>query len=161
MEEELTQKEIDERIAIIKKFRSLLEQQRAKFNEYLHVLESQERNITNGNGEALVVQTELENQIVSNIASLQKVIVPFEALYRSSGAASYSPSQAKPVSSVQKDLEQLKQQVLEQNTKNQTLLKSNMSQIRQQIGQLRNPYKYSRSIYAEKVPSGSIMNIEA
>ena len=41
----LTQTEIEERTAILKRFRSLLEQQRAKFKEYLHVLEEQEKTI--------------------------------------------------------------------------------------------------------------------
>ena len=35
---ELTQAQIDERIAVLKRFRTLLEQQRNKFREYLHVL---------------------------------------------------------------------------------------------------------------------------
>lgn len=37
MEHKLTQAEIDERILILKRFRTLLEQQRTKFQEYLKV----------------------------------------------------------------------------------------------------------------------------
>ena len=36
---ELTQQELDERVALLRKFRSVLEQQRNKFQEYLTVLE--------------------------------------------------------------------------------------------------------------------------
>ena len=38
--EELTQQELDERVALLRKFRSLLEQQRNKFREYLRNKES-------------------------------------------------------------------------------------------------------------------------
>ena len=41
MENELTQAELDERVAILKRFRTLLEKQREKFQEYLKVLEKQ------------------------------------------------------------------------------------------------------------------------
>ena len=40
--ENLSKEELDERVAILKRFRALLEQQRTKFREYLKVLESQE-----------------------------------------------------------------------------------------------------------------------
>ena len=161
MEEELTQEELDERIAILKRFRSLLEMQRAKFNEYLKVLELQEQSISLEDAEAIFAHSELENQIVSNIASLQKVIVPMEKLYRTSNAATYNPLESKPVSTIQQELESLKLQVQNQNQKNQDLLRMHMTELRQQLGSLRNPYKYNRSVYAESVVAGSLMNIEA
>ena len=43
--EEISQAELDERVAILRKFRALLEQQRKKFQEYLAVLEKQEHSI--------------------------------------------------------------------------------------------------------------------
>ena len=76
----LTQAEIDERTALLKRFRSLLEQQRAKFREYLKVLESQEKTIVAEDTESLLAHTELEQQIASNIISLQKVIKPIEVI---------------------------------------------------------------------------------
>ena len=41
MEKEISQEELEERIAIIKRFKKLLQQQRNKFEEYLLVLEKQ------------------------------------------------------------------------------------------------------------------------
>ena len=61
----LTQEEIDERIAILKRFRKLLEEQRNKFREYLDVLEKQQSAIENGDTDAMLAHTELEQQIVS------------------------------------------------------------------------------------------------
>ena len=60
---ELTQEELNERVALLKKFRGLLEQQRAKFQEYLTVLEKQQDSISTENTDALLAHTELEQQI--------------------------------------------------------------------------------------------------
>ncbi|MBR7064567.1 MAG: flagellar biosynthesis protein FlgN, partial [Treponema sp.] len=57
---ELTQQEFEERVAILKRFRTLLEQQRNKFREYLNVLEKHQESILEENTEALVAHTELE-----------------------------------------------------------------------------------------------------
>ena len=54
MNQKLTQAELDERIQILKRFRSLLEQQRKKFQEYLKVLEAQESKISEEDAEALL-----------------------------------------------------------------------------------------------------------
>ena len=78
---ELSKEELDERIAILKRFRKLLEQQRNKFQEYLMVLESQEGRIEMEDGDSIAAHAELESQIVKNLASLQKVIVPMQGMY--------------------------------------------------------------------------------
>ena len=78
----LSQDEINERVAILKRFRHLLEQQRNKFKEYLVVLEKQEEGIKSEDDTVIVAQAELEQQIVSNITNLQKVIVPIENMYK-------------------------------------------------------------------------------
>ena len=57
---ELTQEQLDERIAVLKRLRSLLEQQRAKFAEYLNVLEKQQDKIELDDGDALMAHAELE-----------------------------------------------------------------------------------------------------
>lgn len=78
---QLTQEEIAERVAILKRFRTLLEQQRNKFQEYLHVLECQQGKIELEDGDALFAHAELEQQIVANISNLQKVIEPMQSMY--------------------------------------------------------------------------------
>ena len=81
--EQITQEELNERIALLKKFRLLLEKQREKFREYLTVLEKQENSIEDENAEKLLAHTELEQQVVANIMNLQKVIVPMSELNKS------------------------------------------------------------------------------
>lgn len=154
---EISQEELNERIALLKKFRALLLQQRKKFQEYLTVLEKQETSIESENSEKLLAHTELEQQVVSNIMNLQKVIVPMSELYKERGAHLEEES----VVAIQKDLDDLQQKVLEQNTKNRELLKAHIVQIRSQISSLKNPYKNNRSIYAEKATVGNLVAVEA
>lgn len=154
---EISQEELNERIALLKKFRSLLLQQRKKFQEYLTVLEKQETSIESENSEKLLAHTELEQQVVSNIMNLQKVIVPMSELYKERGAHLEEES----VVAIQKDLDDLQQKVLEQNAKNRELLKAHIVQIRSQISSLKNPYKNNRSIYAEKSTVGNLVAVEA
>ncbi|MGN0738784.1 MAG: flagellar biosynthesis protein FlgN [Treponema sp.] len=155
--EQITQEELNERIALLKKFRLLLEKQREKFREYLTVLEKQENSIEDENAEKLLAHTELEQQVVANIMNLQKVIVPMSELYKSKGEGIKDNS----VNEIQKDLEDLQKKVLAQNQKNRELLKTHITQIRTQIATLKNPYKNARSIYAEKAATGSFIAVEA
>lgn len=147
--EKLSQAELNERIAILKRFKSLLELQRAKFAEYLKVLECQESKIQTEDADALMNHTELESQIVSGISSLQKVIIPIKAMYEKEKSF-YNIEDAIPVEKIQKDLSSLQQKVLIQNEKNRNLLKSHLSQIRKQIEGFKNPYKNAASVYARK-----------
>ncbi len=151
----LTQTEIEERTAILKRFRSLLEQQRAKFKEYLHVLEEQEKTIKTENTEALLIHTELEQQIASNIVSLQKVIKPIETMYNDAFADSVNME----IPHLQADLQNLQTQVLERNKKNRELLQVHIGQIKERLSSIKNPYKNNRSIYVQSVQTATRVNI--
>ena len=155
--EEISAQELEERVALLKKFRSLLQQQRDKFREYLNVLEKQENSITSEDADALLAHTELEQQVVSNIMNLQKVIVPMADLYKERGGDQKEAS----IASLQNDLSNLQNQVLAQNKRNRDLLRSHIASIRTQIASFRNPYKSRRSIYAEKNGAGNMVAVEA
>lgn len=161
MEKQLTQAELDERVAILKKFRSLLEMQRTKFQEYLNVLELQESRISMEDADAIIAHSELENQIVQGIGALQKVIEPMQALYNTSNAAKYNPQDAIPITNLQNDLQQLQKQVLAQNEKNRASLKLHIADLKQQMVQLKNPYKTRQSVYAERSNTGSYIYLNA
>lgn len=160
MEENLSTEEIQERVIILRRFRNLLEQQRTKFKEYLKVLESQEMRINEEDAKSLLAHTELEKQIVKGIASLQKVIVPMQALYNSR-VSTYSPEDSIPVEQLQGELGKLREQVIIQNQKNRRLLKIHMEELRTQITGFKNPYHNLSSVYAEKAPSGNLVSVEA
>ena len=168
MAQELTQTELDERVAILRRFKSLLEAQRNKFREYLTVLEKQQEKIEADDGNALASHAELETQIVATIANLQKVIVPMQALYEgsqpaASGSRAGVPCDEGGVMQIQAELAALQRRVLMQNERNQSLLKAHMSRIRTQIADfgLKNPYRGRRSVYAEKPSAGAMLAVEA
>ena len=147
----ITQEELNERVAILRRFRSLLEEQRGKFREYLTVLEKQQDSITSENPENLLAHTELEQQVVKNIASLQKVIVPMAKMYHAgNGAAGTAASAAEDaeITKLQNDLSDLQDRVLKQNAINRDLLRVHIEQLKSQIAGFKNPYKNNRSVYA-------------
>ena len=156
MAKELSKEELDERIAILKRFRKLLEQQRNKFQEYLMVLESQEGKIECQDGDSIAAHAELENQIVKNLASLQKVIVPMQGMYKAIMPGLPVTDNAN-VEQLQLDLANLQKQVLAQNERNRNLLQSQMGTIKNQLRDLnlRNPYRGRSSVYSEKAAVGS------
>lgn len=148
---EITQEELNERVALLRRFRSLLEEQRNKFQEYLNVLEKQQDSITSENPENLLAHTELEQQVVKNIANLQKVIVPMSKMYKAGNSAP-SLSEDAEITKIQNDLSDLQNKVLKQNEINRDLLRIHIEQLRTQITNFKNPYKNNRSIYASAQP---------
>ncbi|MGP1587966.1 MAG: flagellar biosynthesis protein FlgN [Treponemataceae bacterium] len=156
---ELTREELDQRVAILKRLKNLLEMQRSKFQEYLFVLEKQENEISNENYESISAHTEIEQQIVNNIENLQKVIKPMEELYQQAN----SPFSA-DIPQLKIDLENLQKNVLIQNEKNRILLKQHLSQIKEKLGQLNNPkinpYVNHLSIYAQKRQTAGMIDVQ-
>ncbi|HAH60891.1 MAG TPA: flagellar biosynthesis protein FlgN [Treponema sp.] len=158
--EELTQQEIDERVAILKRFRTLLVQQRDKFREYLTVLEKQQESITAEDTESLLAHTELEQQVVAGITNIQKVLVPMSEMYASANVPAQQQENSS-IESIRTELSNLQSQILVQNEKNRELLRIHISQVRTQMQQFTNPYKGKRSVYAQKNAVGNFVEIEA
>lgn len=168
MAEELTATELAERVATLRKLRSLLEAQRNKFREYLVVLEKQQIKIEADDGEALRAHAELGTQIVESIASLQKAIMPMRALYESAAASDTARASADiaaecgNVAQLQTELAGLRERVLQRNEHNRALLKVHMNRLREQLADfgLHNPYRGRRSVYADKEYVGSRIAME-
>ena len=164
---EISQEELNERVALLRRFRTLLEQQRAKFQEYLTVLEKQQDSISSENPESLIAHTELEQQVVKNIANLQKVIVPMSKMYKSVAAAQGNTTadndekEAQSIQQLQNELSDLQNRVLKQNEINRDLLRIHIENIRTQIQNFRNPYKNVRSVYAQPQKVASLVEVEA
>ena len=135
---DISQEELNERVAILRRFRTLLEQQRGKFREYLTVLEKQQDSISNENTEALLAHTELEQQVVKNLMNLQKVVVPMRQMYNSVSASTPASAEAeqRTIENLQQDLTDLQEKVLAQNKINRELLKVHIGQIKMQLAGL-------------------------
>lgn len=158
---EITHEELLERVALLRKFKSVLEQQRNKFKEYLSVLEKQQNSIKSENPETILAHTELEQQVVKNISNLQKVIVPMSKMYKSLGVSQNQMPEIEHIQNIQKDLADLQNKVLVQNQINRDLLRVHINQIKTQIQNFNNPYKNARSVYAQTKRVASLVQVEA
>jgi len=146
--------ELAQRVAILRRFKTLLTQQRDRFRSYLNLLDKQQSVIESGSAEDLLTYVEIEEKIVTDIFSIQKVIDPLEEMYYSVVSA---PSQQKAlkkeeeasyshdeVPSLKASLEKLKGEAVIRSTKNKELLSKRMVELRSEIKALRdNPYAAS------------------
>ncbi|MDR1839123.1 MAG: flagellar protein FlgN [Treponema sp.] len=140
--------ELAQRVAVLKRFKTLLSQQRDRFRSYLDLLEKQQSVIESGSAEDLLTYVEIEEKIVADIFSIQKVIDPLEEMYYSIAAGGRSPEKAsgkseasEEVPSLKASLEKLQSEAIIRSTKNKELLSKRMLELRSEIKALRNnPY---------------------
>ncbi|MDR0320976.1 MAG: flagellar export chaperone FlgN [Treponema sp.] len=145
--------ELAQRVAILRRFKTLLSQQRERFRSYLDLLDKQQDVIESGSAEDLLTYVEIEEKIVADIFSIQKVIDPLEEMYNSviSGQGfAKAPVKietaegSEEVPSLKASLEKLKNEAVVRSTKNKELLSKRMIELRQEIKVLRNnPYAAS------------------
>jgi hypothetical protein len=126
----VTKDERDERVALLRRFKATVERQRARFSEYLRVLEAGSDN--ESAEERLAFHVELEQQIIAEIETFERVAGPLEALYREK-----DPEGAERIPKLRSALERTKREVLARVTENQTLLRRQIAEIREQITALR------------------------
>ena len=157
---EITQEELNERVALLRRFKSLLEEQRGKFREYLTVLEKQQDSITTENPEKLLAHTELEQQVVKNIANLQKVIVPMAKMYKANAGSRVPAAEDADIIKIQNELTDLQDKVLKQNAINRDLLRIHIEQLKSQINNFKNPYKTNHSVYTTVQPVAQMIHVE-
>jgi hypothetical protein len=158
----ISSSELERRVAILKRFKELLSQQRDRFRQYLDVLDKQKDVIETGNADSLIAHVELEEKIVSDIFAIQKVIDPLEALYQSSlvpasGSLNREMSAPTPleqsleVPSLRAALEELKAEAVIRSDRNRELLAKRMEELRQEMKALRaNPYAIHRSAFSSE-----------
>ncbi len=150
----ISQDELDERVAIVKRFRDVLEQQRDKFREYLTVLEKQHEKIASGDAESVEIHSKIQERIVVSIGELQKVVAPMEALYKRTHASdSYIPE-------IQTELLALKQKAGMQNALNQDLLRLRLKDVQKEMLSFKNPYRNARSVYEKSSGTAKVIKID-
>jgi thiamine kinase-like enzyme len=151
--QEIDSAELAQRVAILKRFKTLLSQQRERFHSYLDLLDKQQNVIESGSAEDLLAYVEIEEKIVADIFSIQKVIDPLEEMYNDV-VFDHNPvkhplnaensNTQEEVPSIKASLEKLKSEAVIRSTKNKELLSKRMLELRQEIKTLRNnPYAAS------------------
>ena len=137
---EISPAELNQRVAVIKRFKELLKAQRDRFRAYLDSLDKQAEVIQGGTVDDLAHYVELEEKIVTDIFSIQKVIDPLEEMYHSVRHG-VPVSEGDEVSGLKDALEGLKAEAVIRSERNRELLSERMVSLRSEIKSLRNnPY---------------------
>ena len=149
-------KELGQRVAALRRFRELLVQQRAKFENYLRVLDHERADIESGDVDRLAAHVEIEEAIVSEIFTFQKIIDPLDRIYRTAyPAAAEDPD----LPELRDTLVELKSEVLRRNAENRALLKRKMDIVRVEIAGFRNSLAARASVYARQ-GEGALVDIQ-
>ncbi|GMO47408.1 MAG: hypothetical protein Ta2G_02830 [Termitinemataceae bacterium] len=144
----LSDSELKERIAIIRRFKALLMDQRRRFQQYLDVLDKQKGVIVDGRAEDIISHVELEEKIVADIFMIQKSLDPIQSMFKSAWAGSVSDAVEIPQMSA--TVESLKVKAIELSRRNKEMLENRMIAVRNEMKSLRsNPYAANKSIYAD------------
>jgi len=152
---EISPEELAQRVAILRRFKILLAQQRDRFRSYLTMLDKQQEIIEGGSADELLAHVDLEEKIVADIFSIQKVIDPLEDMYHAvvSGNSSARPVHADDeVPTLKAALEDLKNEAVIRSSRNKELLSRRMVELRREIKTLRNnPYSQAArgSVYSD------------
>lgn len=153
----LSEKEVEQRVAILKRFKALLQEQRNKFKEYLTVLEAQQKSIGSENVEAVLRHTEMEQTIIKDIFQMQRAVEPIERMFKLANPSDGELSIVK----LKDDLAKLQVSVLEQNKKNRELLETKMDSIRREISSIKPMPKYAANVYAENTDTAVYIDINS
>lgn len=156
----LGSKEVEQRVAVLKRFKLLLSQQRDRFNQYLDVLDKQKDIIKKGNPDQLLAHVDLEEKIVEDIFSIQKVIEPLEVMYQASvgnvdiAAVGGADAEAREVPKLRAALAELRTEAVLRADQNRQLLAERMKELRLEMKTLRsNPYAVHHSTYMDEGPT--------
>ena len=163
--------ELAQRVAVLRRFKKLLTQQRDRFRNYLDLLDKQQGVIESGSAEDLLRYVEIEEKIVADIFSIQKVIDPLEEMYytivtdkdsakfrrNSDNNIDDSANSHEEVSGLKASLERLQSEAVMRSTKNKELLSKRMIELRSEIKNLRNnPYNTSSRSYTNSVKAAMV-----
>jgi len=150
----LTQSEVEKRVALLKRLKTTLAQQREKFQTYLQVLDAEKASIEGDAVETLRTQVELEEGLVVEIHAIQKVIDPLEAVLKQA----YQGSSDDEVADLRISLDTLRAKVQERSRENRGLLSRSMEAIEHEIVRVR-PQVRSRNPYGASRASSLLVDI--
>jgi uncharacterized small protein (DUF1192 family) len=141
---DISPSELSQRVAVIKRFKELLKAQRDRFQAYLTALDKQKDVIQMGTTDELLRYVELEENIVKDIFSIQKVIEPLEHMYQSTQPARPAEKESGEVTSLKEALEGLKAEAVVRSERNRELLSKRMADLRSEIKTLKSSYNLRR-----------------
>ena len=154
--------ELGQRVAVLRRFKELLKAQRDRFQSYLNALDKQKDVIERGTADDLLRHVELEEKIVEDIFSIQKVIDPLEKMYQSARTEAPEKRAVNPadksageeeVIGLKDALEGLKAEAVVRSSRNRELLAKRMAELRSEIKSLRSNAYARRKFNDNPTPS--------
>jgi hypothetical protein len=144
---------LKERIALLKRYKALLTEQRKRFHSYIEILDRQKNVIENGKVEEIEGYVELDETITAGIISLQKSIEPMRAMFET------AVTEDSEIPEISAALENLKNAAAARMDANRNLLQKRMTAVHGELKNLRNgPFSKRKSIYAE-TQSATVLDI--
>jgi len=150
----LTKEEVEKRVALLKRLKVTLAQQREKFQTYMKVLDAEKASIEAEAVDNLRAQVQMEEELVVDIHAIQRVIDPLEAVLHQA----YQGSSDHEVTELRQSLDTLIHQVQEKSQENRSLLSRSMEAVSREIVRLR-PQVRGRNPYAAHRPGTSMVDI--
>jgi hypothetical protein len=137
-ETRIGREELNQRVAILRRFRALLVEQRDRFRSYLEELDKQKDAIETGSAEELIAHVEMEEKIVADIFAIQKVINPLDEMYHTlSAGGTDALGNETEVQGLKSALDSLKKEAVIRSNRNKDILSQRMLEIREEIKTLR------------------------
>ena len=140
----LSQAEIDERAAILRRFREALIRQRERFRSYLTLLEEQEQSDgLDTRAEQLEIHLQMEQEIVREITTFEQVIEPLELMYRERGGhltpreLPSDTAETADFSRLRSALDRTRDEIRTRSIQTRDLLKRQLTALRTEIDGLR------------------------
>ena len=96
----------------------------------------------------------MEESIIAEIFTIQKVIDPLEYMY-----TNICKNEHSDIPHLKTDLDDLQKRVLAQNKRNRELLQTHITGLRQQIASLKRPYAHKESIYASTARTAALVDL--
>ena len=144
--------DIDQRIAVLRRYRHMLESQRKDLVSYLNVIDVRDHAVRDGDMEVLEACTVQEQNLVDSLLTLQQCVEPLRLLFQR-----VQPEGAPEIIELETRLTRLRDEILRRNDESTALLKAHAADLKLEISKLR----------ATSVPentwaaSASIINIQA
>lgn len=143
---------LDQRIAVLRRYRRMLELQRERLQDYLALIDTRERAVRAGDVDSLEQYTQAEQGVIKGIMAVQRCLEPLADMYRQA-----APEGSPDIDELHERLEGLRRKILARNEESLGLLKGQMDQIRTEITGLRVPGA-KRSVYAA-VAEPQLLNV--
>lgn len=124
--------DLDGRVAVIRRYRRLLELQKDRLDAYLRVIDHREAALAEGSFDNMETYTELEQDAIRGIMTVQRCIEPLKILY-----LELHPRGSEEIIALEARLERLRQEVIARNEASRLALRTQADVLKAELAKLR------------------------